>query len=117
MILLLLTLSAMATEKVMVSFSGEPMEFQLTEGALLNAAHSQKESIAKKALRTAKLKKIEPQDMPSNPDSVLCEDLGGRALIGKLESKDEKGFCRFKDGSIIDNEGLWLAASKRAKKN
>lgn len=37
------------------------------------------------------------------PGSLLCVALGGRVAMGVDAKKNENSFCRFRDGSIVDN--------------
>ena len=38
----------------------------------------------------------------ANPGTLICENLGGRVIIGRDSSGNENSFCKFKDQSLID---------------
>src|SRR5262249_36496644 len=61
-------------------------------------------------------------DQGRNPGSMLCHALQGEVVIVQVGStlKDarsprasEQSFCRFKDGSLVDNGSLYAAATRR----
>lgn len=114
-LLAMLATLAFAAETEQVSLMGEkPVLFRRVGEALVSAAHAKRPgSRAMKALKKSLGKGIKAKDFP-NPDGTVCSRLGGRVVIGKLESGEAKGFCRFGDGSIVDNKGLWVSARKRA---
>lgn len=48
-----------------------------------------------------------------NPGSTLCQkQLKGTVVVGKDNAGDENSFCRFSDGSMVDNGSLIFRARK-----
>lgn len=120
MIRLLFALSAFAAESFEVKFlDADPMRFQeIDSGAIVDVKSAKsKSSRAMKALKGEGGRKPQkPRPLPTYPDGTICANLGGRVTVGTMPDSAHKGFCRFRDGSMVDNLGLWMAARKRAAK-
>jgi putative hemolysin len=79
---------------------------------LLNRENS---CLALKKLSEASLKKaqLKRKESSANPGTLICEDLGGRVIIGRDSNGDENSFCKFKDQSLIDCGSLtWYGRNK-----
>ena len=56
-----------------------------------------------------------PLDGGANPGSLLCRKIGGNVVIGRDSERNENSFCRFKDGSLVDNGTLFYHRARGAR--
>jgi len=70
------------------------------------------------ALKKASFAKAMKQVSGSlNPGSVICKSItGGTVVLGLSEKGNENSFCRFKDGSMVDNGSLVYYGRKNDKR-
>lgn len=43
----------------------------------------------------------------ANPASVYCEKIGGQTMVKKDSTGAEAGYCRLKDGQVVDEWALY----------
>jgi hypothetical protein len=48
-----------------------------------------------------------------NPGAVACRAVGGLSLVGLDARGNERGFCRFRDGSLVSNGSLYAKLRRR----